>query len=83
MKASSPQVKFRTRVVIGYLFAFMIAVTWPGTVPFNRFEPQVLGLPFNLAWSAAWVLLGFVLLLWLDRAVSQAEDSEPSTEGPG
>lgn len=75
MKTPSARVRFRTRVVLGYLAVFLIAVTWPGALPFNRFEPQILGLPFNLAWPAAWVLAGFVLLLWLDRAVAAEEEN--------
>lgn len=82
MKTPSRKVRFRTRVVFGYLALFLVAVTWPGAVPFNRFEPQILGLPFNLAWPAAWVLAGFVLLLWLDRAVS-AEEADSNGEVGG
>ncbi len=68
-------VKFRTGVVLAYLVAFLLSVTWPGATLTNRFEPQILGLPFNLAWVAGWVVLGFVLLIWLDRAVTAAHDA--------
>ncbi|MBW3533807.1 MAG: DUF3311 domain-containing protein [Gemmatimonadetes bacterium] len=51
-----------------YLIAMAVAVTWPGVIPFNRVEPRVLGLPFVMAWIAAWVA-GAVPVLWLlDRA---------------
>lgn len=52
----------------GYLVLMVVAVTWPGVVPFNRVEPAVLGLPFVMAWIAGWVA-GAVPVLWLlDRA---------------
>ncbi len=50
-----------------YHIAFAVAVTWPGVVPFNRAHPFVLGLPFNMTWTAFWVL-GSLFVLWgLDR----------------
>ena len=67
-------VRLLTRLTLGYVILFAIAVTWPGMVPFNRVEPFVLGLPFNLVWVACWVVLGFVLLVLLDRAVTREED---------
>ncbi len=73
---SSPRVTFRSRVVLVYVGMFLLAVTWPGATLTNRFEPQIFGLPFNLAWGAGWVVLGFVLLLWLDRAVTQDETAK-------
>ena len=41
----------RTARVIAalYLLSFVAAVTWPGMTLFNRVEPKVLGLPFNIA----------------------------------
>ena len=50
-------------------------MTWPGATFFNSFEPLILGLPFNLAWPAGWVLLGFVVLIWLNLAVEAEEDA--------
>ena len=54
------------RLVGLYFVAFAFAVTWPGMVPFNRIEPLVLGLPFSMAWVAAWVVVGCLLLVALD-----------------
>lgn len=50
-----------------YFTAATIGVTWPGFVPFARFEPLVLGLPFSMAWIAAWVAGSVVVLYLLDR----------------
>ena len=75
MKTTSPRVRFRSWVIGVYLVGFLLAVTWPGATFFNSFEPQVLGLPFNLAWPAGWVLLGFVVLIWLNLAVEAEEDA--------
>lgn len=50
-----------------YLAAMLIAVTWPGLVPFARVEPLILGLPLSLAWIAAWVAGTVVVLYLLDR----------------
>ncbi len=51
-----------------YFALFLIFVTWPGFVPFNRPLPLVLGLPFNLAAIALWVAGGAVVLFALDRS---------------
>ena len=47
---------------------FVVAVTWPGMVPFNRIEPLILGLPFSMVWIAGWVLASFFILLFIDWA---------------
>ncbi|MDX1494089.1 MAG: DUF3311 domain-containing protein [Longimicrobiales bacterium] len=56
------------RTLAGVYFVLMLVfVTWPGLVPFSRVEPLILGLPFSMAWIAAWIA-GSVLVLWgLDR----------------
>jgi hypothetical protein len=51
----------------GFFLLFTAAVTWPGLIPFNRFQPTILGLPFTMAWIAFWVVLSFVVLLLVDR----------------
>ena len=56
------------RVLAGaYLVVAMICVTWPGFVPFARVEPQILGLPFAMAWVAGWVAGVFVVLALVER----------------
>jgi len=62
------------RITKAYVVLFALAVTWPGMTLFNRVEPLVLGLPLNLVWVAGWVVLGFVLLVLLDRATTREED---------
>jgi hypothetical protein len=64
------------RIVVGYIVAGAIALTWPGVLPFGGSSPRVLGLPFNLFWVAAWALLGFVVMAALERAVTRAEDDD-------
>ncbi len=71
-----------------FLVAFAVAVTWPGMVPANRIYPLVLGLPFSLAWVAAWIVAG-CLVLWMLHASETAhrrrarEESVRGTSGPG
>jgi len=50
-----------------YFFSMLFAVTWPGFVPFAKVEPFVLGLPFAMAWIAAWIAGSVVVLFLLDR----------------
>jgi hypothetical protein len=61
------------RVVATIFFIlFVLAVTWPGMVPFNRIEPLVFGLPFSMFWPACWVFASFLVLLWVDRVEERA-----------
>ncbi|MCI0432590.1 MAG: DUF3311 domain-containing protein [Gemmatimonadetes bacterium] len=71
-------------LVILYLVALAVALTFPAVVPFNRVRPHILGMPFVMFWSAAWVALGAIVLFVLERAESRREragerrvDSEP------
>jgi hypothetical protein len=54
-------------LVAVYFTLALIAVTWPGLVPFARIRPFVLGLPFSMAWIAAWIAGSVVVLFLLDR----------------
>ena len=65
-----------TYMTLAYVALFAVATTWPGMTIANRVEPYVLGLPFNLAWVAGWVVLGFVLLVLLDRANTREEEGD-------
>lgn len=68
--APTPAVR-RVRIFAGvFLLLFLVAVTWPGMVPFNRVRPLVLGLPFSMAWVAFWLVLG-IGVLWLVDAVER------------
>ena len=51
----------------GYHLAMLYFVTWPGIVPFAKAEPLILGLPFTMAWIAAWISGSVVVLALLDR----------------
>lgn len=55
-------------LTVTYFVLFVVAVTWPGMVPFNRIRPLVFGLPFSMAWIALWIV-GGVLVLWMLHAV--------------
>lgn len=66
-----------------YLFAALIAVTWPGLVPFARIEPMILGLPFSMAWIAMWVAGVVVVLALLDRVEKRYRDDEQSAATSG
>ena len=57
-----------------FFVAFVLAVIWPGIIPFNRFEPQIFGLPFVVFWIALWVLASFFVLLIVDRVEGKARE---------
>jgi hypothetical protein len=59
-----------------FFVLFVVAVTWPGMVPFNRIEPKILGLPFSMAWVAFWVALSFLVLAVLDRVEEAARGED-------
>ena len=55
-----------------FLLAAFVAVgsaclIWPGAMLGARIEPYVLGLPFSLAFVAAWPIATFVVLSVYDR----------------
>jgi hypothetical protein len=59
-----------------FFILFVLAVTWPGMVPFNRIEPLVLGLPFSMFWIALWVFCSFLVLVVVDRVESRAREGD-------
>ena len=59
-----------------YLVLATIFVTWPGFVPFAKVEPFILGLPFSMAWIAAWVAGCVVVLYLLDRVERRYRNGE-------
>lgn len=64
------------RTLTGVYFGLMlVSVTWPGLVPFARVEPLVLGLPFSMAWIAAWIAGSVVVLYLLDRVEKRYRDA--------
>ena len=64
-----------------YFTAALIAVTWPGLVPFARIRPFVLGLPFSMAWIAAWIAGSVVVLFLLDRVERQYRGPDEEVTG--
>jgi len=71
------------RILAGtYFTLFSLAVTWPGLVPFARIRPFVLGLPFSLAWIAAWIAGSVVVLYLLDLVERRYRTAEEETGGP-
>ena len=56
------------RVAWAYHLTFAAAVVWPVQSLLNTSKPFVLGLPFQMAWPAAWILGSLVVLWRLDSA---------------
>ena len=52
------------RIAIALLPVLAFAV---GTPLLNRVEPQILGIPLNLAWVILWILLTPLSLLAIER----------------
>jgi cbb3-type cytochrome oxidase subunit 3 len=61
-------------IAVGFLLLFLLAVTWPGMLPFNRVRPLVLGLPFSLAWVTLWVALACLVLWWIHATGRKGDD---------
>ena len=59
-----------------FFVLFVLAVTWPGMLAFNKIEPKVFGLPFNMFWIASWVFLSFLVLLLVDWVEGRARKGE-------
>ncbi len=57
-----------------FLVLMLLALTWPGLIPFDRVEPYVLGLPFVMAWITGWVVLSIPVLWLLDRVEARARE---------
>ena len=66
-------VRSARRLTVAWVVLATVSLTWPGILPFNRIEPRIFGLPFAIVWVALWVVLGFVVLVFADRAVTRAE----------
>jgi Protein of unknown function (DUF3311) len=52
----------------------LLAVVWPGLVPFNRVRPLVLGMPFVMVWLAGWLVASMAALIvieWVEHRDSE------------
>jgi hypothetical protein len=58
MPGSAPRPRRWPHVALGlYVAAALFSLNWPGLDWLaNRVEPRVLGLPFFIAWIAAWAI---------------------------
>lgn len=61
------------RFAIGFFAVYVVAVIYPGVALFRGPRPYILGMPLALAWTAAWVVAAFFVLLLLDRAYGAVE----------
>jgi hypothetical protein len=73
-----------TRALAGVYFVLMLVfVTWPGLVPFARVEPLILGLPFSMAWMAAWIAGSVLVLTVVDRVERRYREVGDPRATPG
>jgi len=51
------------------MLVFLLATTWPGAIVFNRVQPLILGLPFNLFFIAVLIVcaLGLLAALYISE----------------
>ena len=71
-----PKLRWARRGVAAFFLLFVLAVTWPGMIPFNRIHPLVLGLPFSMFWIAVWVFSSFLVLVLVDRIEGRAREED-------
>lgn len=72
------------RILAGVYFVLMLVfVTWPGLVPFARVQPLVLGLPFSMAWIAAWIAGSVVVLTLVHRVETRYRKAGDPRATPG
>ena len=58
------------RIVAWTFFTLnVLAVIWPGLTFFNRVNPKILGLPFNMVWLAGWLVAALVILVWIEHSL--------------
>jgi hypothetical protein len=70
------------RFAIAFFILYAIAVIYPGVTLFRGPRPFVLGLPLAMAWTAAWVVAAFFVLLRLERAYDAAEQARAADVSP-
>lgn len=62
-------------LVAAYVLVFLLATTWPGALLFNRIQPLILGLPFNLFVIAFLIVgaLGLLTALYVSEQRSETD----------
>ena len=75
-KGGAVNIRLVRRGAAIFFICFVLAVTWPGMIPFNRIHPMVLGLPFSMFWIALWVFCSFLVLLLVDRVEGRARKGD-------
>lgn len=72
------------RFAIGFFVVYAVAVVYPAVAAFRGPRPFVLGMPFAMAWTAAWVVAAFFVLLCLDHVYGRAERAHHTADrAPG
>jgi len=56
------------RLAVGVFALNLLAVTWPLAEYVRSPDPQILGLPFSMAWPIVWIIIGWITLFILDRS---------------
>ena len=75
-EARRSKLRWTRRGVALFFILFVVAVTWPGMIPFNRIQPLVLGLPFSMFWIALWVFSSFLVLVVVDKIEGRAREED-------
>jgi hypothetical protein len=78
------RVRLVPALAVTYYVAMLVAVTYPGYVPFDRIRPFVFGMPFSLFWQALWIsgcILVLAGLFWWERRRASAPASDAERRG--
>lgn len=69
-------IRWLRRGIFTFFIVYLLAVTWPGAVPFSSPEPFVLGVPFSLVWPVLWIVMGGLALWALDHVEERSRGGE-------
>ncbi len=73
-RSRDPKTMWIRRVTVAVFLLNLLAVTWPVLTFFRHADPRILGLPLSLAWPVGWIVIGWIMLLILDRFEGREED---------
>lgn len=62
------------RFAVVFFILYLLALSAPGYMPFNRIRPFVFGIPLSFAWVILWVILGWIVLIGLYLSQPQREE---------